>query len=110
MSTGAPRRARTACRPPNPPPTTTTRWLLLVALDHLGPPDVGRVRVAVRVAQRASLAQQVPALIERDLQLLQTLAVALAGVAARLSRPQLVLLRDELLDLAVDLRIVHESS
>src|SRR5436305_5843356 len=49
--------------------------LLLVALDNLGRPDVGRIRVQVRVAQRAALVQQVPALVERHLQLLQAMPV-----------------------------------
>src|SRR5712691_4028484 len=100
-------------KPLNPPPTTTSRWsslLLLVALDHLGPSDIGPFRFAIGVAQCASLPQQVPALVERDLQLLQPLAVAFAGIAGRLSRPELVFLGDELFDLAVNLGIVHDSS
>jgi hypothetical protein len=50
------------------------------------------------------LAEQIPTLVERDLQVLQAASVGLACVAGRLSLPQLVLLRDELLDRPVDLR------
>jgi hypothetical protein len=46
-----------------------TRWrvgrsLLLVALDDFCSPHVGAVRIAADVAQSASLAEQVPALVD----------------------------------------------
>src|SRR6266508_4297335 len=83
--------------------------LLLVALHHLRPSDVGCVRVATGVAERAALAQQIPALVERDLHCLQALSVFLGRVARRLSLPQRVLLGHELLDRSVDLRILHQA-
>jgi hypothetical protein len=63
----------------------------------------GGVGIEVRFAQRAPLAQKVPALVERDLDLLQPLPVGLAGVPRGLALPQLVLLSDELLDRPVNL-------
>jgi len=41
---------------------------LLVALDDLGPPEIGVVGVTARFAERAPLSQQVPGLVERDLE------------------------------------------
>src|SRR5205085_697700 len=81
--------------------------LLLVALDNLGRPDVGRIRVQVRVAQRAALAQQVPALVERHLQLLQAMPVGRVRVPGRLALPELVLLRDEILDPGMNAIVLH---
>ena len=49
-------------------------------------------------------------MVERDLELLQPLAVGFAGVPGRLALPQLVLLGDELLDRPMNLRIVHHTS
>src|SRR6266542_6892068 len=84
--------------------------LLLVALDDLRRPFAGRIGVEIRVAQRTPLAQQVPVLVERDLQLLQAPPVGVGGVACGFQLPQLVLLGDELLDLPVNLRVVHHAS
>src|SRR6266705_3521549 len=52
-----------------PPRWTLGRSLLLVALDDLWSPCLGGVRVAADVAQGASLAEQVPALVEGNLDL-----------------------------------------
>jgi len=81
-----------------------------VALDHLGSSDAGRSRVATGFAQGAALAQQVPALVERDFQLFEAPPVGVAPLAGRLTLPELVLLGDELLDLSMDLGVVHLSS
>ena len=86
------------------------RSLLLVALDDLGPSRLSVVRITTRLTERASLAQQVPALVERDLDLLEALSVAIARGAVRLALPQRVLFLDELLDRPVDLRIVHDAT
>ena len=88
----------------------TPTALLLVALDDLRAPDVSAAWVASCVAQCASLAQQVPTLVERYLDARQALAVGLSGGAGRLAFPQLVLFGDELLDLSMDLRVVHQAS
>src|SRR5262245_33102281 len=84
--------------------------LLLVSLDDLGRPDGRRVGVEPGVAQSAPLAEQVPALVERDLQLLESTPLGLTRAAGGFALPQLVLLRDEGLDPRVDLRFVHGSS
>src|SRR5918996_5681133 len=55
-----------AVRPENAGEVAVEAVLLLVALDHLGRSGAGRVRVASGFAQGAALAQQVPALVERD--------------------------------------------
>src|SRR5712691_1899593 len=85
-------------------------YLLLIALDDLGAPDVGGAWIASCLTQRASLPQQVPALIERDLDTRQALPVGFTSGAGRLAFPQLVLFGDELLDLGVNLRIFHRAS
>jgi hypothetical protein len=77
--------------------------LLLVAFHDLRPPDVGRVRLATGLAKRTALAEQIPALVERDLQLTQALPIAVAGVPGRLAVPELVLLGDEAVDRPMDL-------
>ena len=61
--------------------------LLLVALHDLRPPDVGRVRVATSLAQRTALPQQIPALVERNLQLAQAFrSLSLASPPPRAPR------------------------
>ena len=40
--------------------------LLLVALDHIGGTNAGIVGIAAGLTERAPLAEQVPALVERD--------------------------------------------
>src|SRR5438067_1141063 len=84
--------------------------LLLVALDDVRRARRGGVRVEARLAERLALAQEVPTLVERDLQLLQALPVALAGRSLALALPQIVLLGDEPFDARVDLGIVHRFS
>jgi hypothetical protein len=56
-----------------------------------------------RSTQRASLPEQVPRLIKRDLELLEASPVCVGRVPRRLSLPQFVLLGNELLDGSVDL-------
>ena len=60
--------------------------------------------------ERASLAQEVPALVERDLELLQLPTIGVVGRPGGLALPERVLLRDELLDRSVYLLIVHHPS
>lgn len=43
------------------------RWSAFVALDDVGPPGVGRVGILAELALGATLAQQVPAAIQLDL-------------------------------------------
>jgi hypothetical protein len=55
--------------------------LLLVALDDPCSPELGLLGVETGVAERAALAQQVPALVSRDLDLLEPLAVGVGRLA-----------------------------
>src|SRR5262245_16337928 len=83
--------------------------LLLVAFDDLVRPGGSRVGVLPRVAASAALAQQIPALVEREPDLLEAAAIVVRRSAVRLAAPELVLLGDEVLDGSVDLGIVHQS-
>src|SRR5437870_1494111 len=55
--------------------------LLLVALDDVRRPDFRAIGVLAELAQRASLPQEIPALVELDLELTQALAL-LVGLRA----------------------------
>jgi hypothetical protein len=79
-------------------------------LHNLGCSSLCRIRIAIRSTQRASFPQQIPRLVERDLELLQALPVGVGRVTCRLSLSQFVLLGNELLDSSVDLCIVHQAS
>src|SRR5579864_8147590 len=81
--------------------------LLLVVLDGPGAARRGGVRVHPELLERAALPQQVPALVEADLELGEPLLVGVGRVPLRLGVPQRVLLVDELLDPAVNLVVVH---
>jgi hypothetical protein len=72
--------------------------LLLVALDDLGRSGGRSVRVLARVAAGTALAQKVPALVEREPDLLETATIVVGRAAVRLTAPELVLLGDELFD------------
>src|SRR3954451_15803617 len=82
------------------------RGLLQVVLDGPGVARLGVVRVAPGLAQRAALAQQVPAAVELDLDSVEALAVALqnrlVGAVALLGVAQLALLGHEPLDAGGD--------
>ena len=65
------------------------------------------VRVLACVAAGAALAQKVPALVEREPDLLETAAIVV-GPCRPTQAPELVLLGDELFDGYVNLRFVHE--
>ena len=58
------------------------RPLLLVPLHHVGWSCRGGVRIETGFAQRASLAEQIPARVERDLELVQAPAIAFPGIPA----------------------------
>jgi hypothetical protein len=84
--------------------------LLLVALDDLGRAGGRSVRVLARVAAGTALAQKVPALVEREPDLLETATIVVGRAAVRLAAPELVFLGDELFDGYVNLRFVHPAS
>lgn len=54
---------------PQPGPSQSSRTeLLQVALDGVGAPDLGVIRISARVANRPTLTEQIPAAVELDLQ------------------------------------------
>ena len=77
--------------------------------NHLGPggAPIGAAKqhagIAARIAKRTPLAEKVPALVERHLELTQPRAVIGGCRSGRLALPERVLLGDELLDRSVDL-------
>src|SRR5258708_28184450 len=56
-------------------PTMRISFSAEILLDHLGRPDMRLGRIAAGLAQRAPLAQQVPALVELDLHVRQPFAL-----------------------------------
>jgi hypothetical protein len=83
---------------------------LLVSLDHLRLADVRALWIEVSLPQRTALAEQVPALIEANLDLLEPASVRLAPPALRLVRPQRMFLGHKTFDLLMNLVIVHGRS
>jgi len=75
---------------------------------------VGLIRVGTRVAERAPLPEQVPATIELDLDVAQTLLVGLecvvVGCVRLLAVAKLVLLGNEVFDSRRDAFVAHASS
>src|SRR5579872_966331 len=92
---------------PSYPLRRRVKPLLPVVLDDVLVADLRPVGIAAHAAQRSALVQQIPALVERDLDLLEP-ALVLVEVAARLLvLPEAVLLGDELFDRLVNLAVVH---
>src|SRR5439155_1159639 len=81
--------------------------LLLVALDDLGIANVRRVRILARLAERTPLPEQVPTLIEADLDRLQPVVLLLVQPAAGAALVELVLFGDQLLDAGVNTLVFH---
>jgi hypothetical protein len=79
--------------------------LLQVGLDLASRADLSLVRVEMGTAEGVTLAQQVPALVKLDLEVLQPLALLVCQVVA--TATQVVLLRNKSADGVVDLRFVH---
>ena len=78
-----------------------------VALDGAGIANLRLVRIEAGAAPRSPLMQEVPALIERDLQIVQAFSIRGARLAAGFPLKQLVLLRRELVDPAEDVLVLH---
>ena len=76
-------------------------------LNNLGAPQISIVGITPNVSKRASLAQQIPTLIEGDLQALESVSIGLGVIPSSLSIPKLVLLSNEFLDGLMNLRVVH---
>src|SRR2546422_8697250 len=81
-----------------------------VSLDGLLVSDACFVRVEPRRPPRPSLAKQVPALVQRDLEPSEALTVGVGHLPVRFTLEQLVLLACKLIDPAEDLVIVHNAS
>jgi hypothetical protein len=83
------------------------RRLLLVVLDDLRIANLGRAWVPACLAERPPLAQEIPALVEPDLDRLEPAVLVIAQVALCSAVVELVLFRNELLDAVVDLVVRH---
>lgn len=82
-----------------------------VALDLVGRPHLGLSWIAAGLAQRPSLPQQVPALVELDLQRAQPpLFLRLVDIALLHPGAQLLLLGDKLVHLIEDVLIFRHAS
>jgi hypothetical protein len=91
-------------------PVSQRHALLLVVLHRVLVSNVSALGAEARVAKRAPLAKQVPALVEAHLQRREPLSVRLAHAPTRFVLPEPVLLGDEAFDLLVDLFVVHHAS
>src|SRR3989441_6515051 len=81
-----------------------------VSLDGLLVSDACFVRVESRRPPRPSLAKQVPALVQRDLEPPEPLTLGVGHLPMRFTLEQLVLLACKLVDPAEDLVNVHNAS
>jgi hypothetical protein len=83
--------------------------LLLVGLDDGDVSRRGGVGVETCLTQRAPLPQEIPALVERHLELLEASAIGVVRRPSSLALPKPMLLLDECFDGPVYLLIVHGS-
>jgi hypothetical protein len=83
--------------------------LTRIALDRSGVPNPGLAGILSGVPAGPPLVQQVPALIEQDLQLASALAVGVGCLLAGFPLEQLVLLASELVDPGDDVLVVQGS-
>lgn len=83
-----------------------------VAFDLVRRPDLGLAGIAAGLAQRPSLPQQIPALVERDLHRAQPLVLlGLVDLTVLKLAAQLLLLGDKLVDLSQNVLVrSHWSS
>lgn len=70
-------------------------------LDHVGVAHLRSVRVETGIGERAALPQKVPALVERHPERGEAPSVVGGRLSARLAFPELLLPRDEALDMPV---------
>jgi hypothetical protein len=78
---------------------------LLVALDDVGWSSGGVVGICAGVASGASLSKEVPALVEGDLDVLQSCRLIVGPFGA--GALEVVFFIDELVDAVEDLGVVH---
>src|SRR5206468_4635297 len=79
-----------------------------VAFDRFLVANVRAVRVETRRAPRPSLTQQVPALVQRDLEPAESRPVGVGHLPVRFALEELVLLARKLVDASEDFLIVHD--
>ena len=80
-----------------------------VSLDRLLVSNLRAVRVQPRRAPRPPLTEQVPALVQRDLDPAQSFAVGVGHLSVRFALEQLVFLTRKIVDAAQDFLVVNES-
>src|SRR4029079_4550587 len=80
---------------------------LLVALDDLRVADTRGVCFVACLTERSTLAKQIPGLVETDLDRLEPAGLAVVQATLRSAFVQLVFLGNELLDLVVELLVLH---
>jgi hypothetical protein len=88
----------------------TQARLTFVSLDRPLIPDGGLVRVEPGGSASAALMEEVPALVEGDLQALQAGTLSLADLPAGLLLEELVLLVGQLVDAVDDPLVLHTAS
>lgn len=71
-------------------------------LDDIRVADASGFLIEPGLVERSTLPQQIPALVQADLEIAEPPAIFLADGPLRLSLPELVFLGDELLDALVD--------
>jgi hypothetical protein len=81
--------------------------LLLVALDDLGWTNIGIIRIQACIPTRPPLTQQIPTLVERDLELAKVGDVFLGRRGSSVSSLQRMLVLNKLADPVNDLDLVH---
>ena len=87
-----------------------TAPLLLVPLDRALGPGLGRARILTRVPQGAALAQEVPALVEPDLHVVQLLPLVVGEATTEVGGVELVLLRGQPVDAVQQVLVLHHET
>jgi hypothetical protein len=83
-------------------------WLLLVAFDDLRVADTRRICVVAGLAERTTLAEQIPGLVETDLDRFEPAMLVLVQATLGSSFVQFLFFGNELLDLIVDSLVLHQ--
>ena len=83
---------------------------MLVALDDFRVAHVSRIGILARLAKRAPLPKEIPALVEADLDRLEPVVLVRVQAALANACEKVLLFGDELLNAVVDLWVVHAVS
>jgi hypothetical protein len=81
--------------------------LLLVVLDYVRGTDRRLIGVLAEIAAGSALAQKIPALVQRDFELVHALVVRVCELVLLIELEEAVLLIDELADTTKDFLILH---